>query len=115
MPAKVSILIPFYNCPYVDRAIESALQQTYPDVEVIVIEDGSSKHLPLIKPYAKHIRYIRKPNGGTASALNRGSELPAGLTSPGSARMMFIILTSWKARLHLWKNARQRQASPILT
>jgi glycosyltransferase involved in cell wall biosynthesis len=78
MPAKVSILIPFYNCPYVDRAIESALQQTYPDVEVIVIDDGSSKHLPLIKPYTKHIRYIRKPNGGTASALNRGIRIAGG-------------------------------------
>lgn len=78
MPANVSILIPFYNCPYVDQAIESALQQTYPHVEIIVIDDGSTRHVPLIKPYMKHVRYIRKPNGGTASALNRGIRLAAG-------------------------------------
>lgn len=72
MPPKVTVLIPFYNCPYVDRAIESALQQTYPNVEIIVIDDGSTEHTALIQPYSKHVRCLRKPNGGTASALNMG-------------------------------------------
>jgi len=70
--SKVSIVIPFYNCPYVDQAIESALAQTYPNIEVIVVNDGSTKFTEKITPYLKHIRYFEKDNGGTGSALNLG-------------------------------------------
>ncbi|BCB03440.1 glycosyl transferase family 2 [Bacillus sp. KH172YL63] len=69
---KVSIIIPFYNCPYVDRAIKSALNQTYQQVEVILVDDGSTEHFEKIKPFKDRIKYIRKANGGTASALNTG-------------------------------------------
>lgn len=69
---KVSIIIPFYNCQYVDKAIESALGQTYKNIEVIVVDDGSSKYIDKISPYFPSIRYIQKGNGGTASALNLG-------------------------------------------
>ncbi|KON92029.1 glycosyltransferase [Rossellomorea marisflavi] len=69
---KVSIIIPFYNCPYVDQAIRSAIHQTYPDIEVIVVDDGSTKFTEKINPYRHRIKYIRKSNGGTASALNEG-------------------------------------------
>jgi teichuronic acid biosynthesis glycosyltransferase TuaG len=69
---KVSIIIPFYNCPFVDQAIKSALNQTYKNIEVIVVDDGSTQHVEKIEPYKNRIRYIRKANGGTASALNMG-------------------------------------------
>ncbi len=69
---KVTIVIPFYNCPYVDQAIESALNQSYPNVEVIVVNDGSTQYVEKILPYLERIRYLEKPNGGTASALNMG-------------------------------------------
>ncbi|WP_144701089.1 glycosyltransferase [Fictibacillus phosphorivorans] len=69
---KVSIIIPFYNCPYIDKAIESALNQTHKNVEVIVINDGSTLHNEKIIPYLNKIKYIKKGNGGTASALNTG-------------------------------------------
>ncbi|MGP4082421.1 glycosyltransferase [Pseudalkalibacillus sp. R45] len=69
---KVSIIIPFYNCQYVDRAIESALKQTYKNCEVIVVDDGSIQHIEKIQPYKRKIKYIRKQNGGTATALNQG-------------------------------------------
>lgn len=69
---RVSIVIPFYNCAYVDQAIESALNQSYANVEVIVVNDGSTKHTDKIVPYRHRIKYIEKANGGTASALNTG-------------------------------------------
>jgi glycosyltransferase involved in cell wall biosynthesis len=69
---KVSIIIPFYNCPYVDQAIESALKQTYGNIEVILVNDGSTQYNDKYKKYLGKIKYIEKENGGTASALNMG-------------------------------------------
>lgn len=69
---KVSIIIPFFNCPYIGLAIESALNQTYQDIEVIVVDDGSTLHNEKVTPYLSRIKYIKKSNGGTASALNTG-------------------------------------------
>ncbi|WP_426446062.1 glycosyltransferase [Paenibacillus sp. S-38] len=78
MQPMVSIVIPTYNCPYVDQAIESALNQTYRSIEVIVINDGSTKHEEKIKPYFGRIKYMKKSNGGTASALNAGIRMARG-------------------------------------
>ena len=78
MMPKVSIVIPFYNCPYVDQAIASALAQTYPNVEVIVVDDGSNQHSERIVPFLDRINYVGKANGGTASALNYGIQLASG-------------------------------------
>lgn len=74
----VSIIIPFYNCPYVDQAVASALNQTYPNIEIIVVDDGSTMHQDKLAPYLNRIHYIGKANGGTASALNYGMSLASG-------------------------------------
>ncbi|AJS57463.1 glycosyltransferase [Paenibacillus sp. IHBB 10380] len=68
----VSVVIPFYNCPYIDQAIQSALSQTYTPLEIIVVDDGSTQHVDKITPYLPYINYLGKSNGGTATALNRG-------------------------------------------
>lgn len=78
MLPRVTIIIPFYNDPYVDQAISSALGQTYPNVEVIVVDDGSTLHQDRINPYIPHIHYLGKGNGGTASALNHGIRMSSG-------------------------------------
>jgi glycosyltransferase involved in cell wall biosynthesis len=70
--AKVSIIVPFYNCPYIDQALESLVNQTYKHIEIIVVNDGSTQYTDKIVPYLDKIKYIEKKNGGTASALNMG-------------------------------------------
>lgn len=77
---KVSIIIPVYNGEkYLKEAIDSALAQTYPYIEVIVINDGSSDRTAEIAlSYGKRIRYFSKENGGVASALNLGIKVMRG-------------------------------------
>jgi teichuronic acid biosynthesis glycosyltransferase TuaG len=75
---KVSIIIPFYNCPYVDQAIQSALNQTYPNIEVLVIDDGSTMFIEKIDSFRSRIIYLSKENGGTATALNEGIKAAKG-------------------------------------
>ncbi|WDM21126.1 glycosyltransferase family 2 protein [Paenibacillus polymyxa] len=78
MLPRVSIVIPFYNCPYISYSIESLLAQTYPNLEIIVVDDGSTIHTDKIQPYLNAIQYIGKQNGGTASAVNHGFHLASG-------------------------------------
>jgi glycosyltransferase involved in cell wall biosynthesis len=70
----VSILINNYNYGrFVAQAVESALLQTYPRVEVIVVDDGSTDDSPaVLEPYRHRLKLITKPNGGQASAMNLG-------------------------------------------
>ncbi|KAA8995404.1 glycosyltransferase [Paenibacillus spiritus] len=71
----VSVVIPFYNCPYAVQAVESVLGQTYAPIEILVVDDASERHTEQLAPYLDRIRYIRRSvNGGTAAALNRGIE-----------------------------------------
>jgi len=76
MPPLVSIVIPVYNgANYMREAIDSALAQTYPRIEVLVVNDGSSDNGEterIAKDYGERIRYFSKENGGVASAVNRG-------------------------------------------
>ena len=73
---KVSIIIPVYNgSKYLNYAIESALDQTYNNTEIIVINDGSTDNGltdEIAKGYGDQIRYFHKDNGGTSSSLNFG-------------------------------------------
>lgn len=78
MLPKVTIIIPFYNDPYVDQAIASAVNQTYENLEIIVVDDGSTLHQDRVAPFLGRIHYLGKPNGGTASALNHGIRMSSG-------------------------------------
>lgn len=77
---KVSIIIPVYNGEnYLKCAIDSALSQTYKNIEVIVVDDGSTDSTEEIAlSYGSRIRYHRKSNGGVASAVNCGVRMMQG-------------------------------------
>ncbi|MCM1218751.1 MAG: glycosyltransferase [Lachnospiraceae bacterium] len=74
----VSIVIPVYNgSNFLSQAIDSALAQTYDNIEIIVVNDGSTDRGATEKvalSYGDRIRYFSKANGGVSSALNFGIE-----------------------------------------
>lgn len=75
----ISVIIPLYNCEkYIKRCIESVINQTYKNIEIIIIDDGSSDNSieivnELIKRY-NTIRIIKQENKGVSSARNAGIE-----------------------------------------
>jgi len=80
----VSVIIDNYNYEgYISKAIESVLNQSYKNIEIIVVDDGSSdKSIDIIKSYQEKfpekIKTCFKENGGQASAFNAGVKLSTG-------------------------------------
>lgn len=83
MRKKVSIIIPCYNAEKtLKRCLDSVAKQTYPNLEVLVINDGSKdKSATIVSRYAKKypfIQLVNKENGGVSSARNLGLKLITG-------------------------------------
>ncbi len=81
MDAKlVSVVIPTYNyAHYLTGAVESALAQTYPDREVIVVDDGSTDDTrDRLAPFRGRIRYVHQENRGLSAARNAGIRVARG-------------------------------------
>lgn len=78
----VSIIIPVYNgSNYLKEAIESALNQSYKNIEIIVVNDGSTdggETERIAKEYGDRIKYFHKSNGGVSTALNYGVQKASG-------------------------------------
>ena len=80
---KISIAVPVYNVEkYISKCIESLLSQTQKDIEIILVDDGSTDNSGLIcDDYAqkdKRIRVIHKQNGGLGAARQSGLEVASG-------------------------------------
>ena len=80
---KISVIVPIYNVSeYLDRCMESLLNQTYTDFEIIMVDDGSPDDCGMkCDVYAmkdKRIRVIHKENAGLGMARNSGLEIASG-------------------------------------
>lgn len=83
MGKMISIIVPVYNAEStLDRCISALIEQTYQNIEIILVNDGSVDHsLEICRHYAAkdgRIRVIDKPNGGVSSARNAGLECAQG-------------------------------------
>ena len=78
--AHVSVIIPAYNAEsFIVDTVNSALNQTYKDLEVIVVDDGSKDGtLAALQPFGDRIRVHRQANGGVSKARNTGVSLSTG-------------------------------------
>ncbi len=77
---RISVIIPTYNhAQYLGEAIESVLSQDYPDMEVIVVNDGSTDNTQEVSSrYHGKITFIEQPNGGCSTARNAGLNVASG-------------------------------------
>ena len=71
---KVSIITPVYNqAQFIGETIRSVLNQDYPNIEYIVLDDGSTDKTPeAIKPYLDQLEYVRHDNIGESRTVNKG-------------------------------------------
>lgn len=84
MHEKISIIIPVYKVePFLKRCVDSVTNQTYKNIEIILVDDGSPDHCPAIcDEYARNdnrIRVIHQSNGGLSAARNAGIEAASGI------------------------------------
>ena len=94
---KVSIVIPAYNVEsYISRAIESCMQQSYENIEIVVVDDGSSDDTyNVVAAYSqkdKRIKLVRQKNAGVSSARNKALDMCEG------AYVLFLDSDDWFER-----------------
>ena len=95
VPGLVSVIIPCYNAePFVAEAIESALSQTYGEIEVLVVDDGSTDNsLDVIGQYEDRVTLLSGPNRG-ACAPQRATPAFSILTASSSSSSMPTTLSN---------------------
>lgn len=83
MQPLISVIVPIYNVEeYLDRCVDSIVKQTYKNLEIILVNDGSPDTCPKIcdlwKKKDDRIRVIHKKNGGLSDARNKGIDIATG-------------------------------------
>ncbi len=79
-PPRISVIIPTYNSArFIRQAVDSALDQTFTSLEVIVVDDGSTDDTrAVLQGYDNRVRYVYQDNTGPPGARNHGTRLAQG-------------------------------------
>jgi glycosyltransferase involved in cell wall biosynthesis len=106
----ISVLIPAYNAEdFIGEAIESVLRQTFKDIEVIVIDDGSSDQTRrIVESFSTKVRYYFQENSGAAAARNHCVKLSRG------EFLAFLDADDIWAERKLELQMRELEADPVL-
>lgn len=76
---KISVIIPVYNDEkYLAQCLDSVLKQTYSNLEIILVDDGSTDSIPEVYEKYANIRILHKKNGGVGSSRNAVLEMATG-------------------------------------
>lgn len=91
---KISIIVPVYNAEqYLERCVKSIIHQSYSNLEILLVDDGSKDDSPRICDELSlldhRVRVLHKQNGGVSSARN------AGLAASSSKYVMFVDADDW--------------------
>lgn len=79
----ISVIVPVYNCePYIEKCVNSILAQTYPNIEVVLIDDGSKDHslerINEIRSIHNNVIVLHQENKGASAARNAGARAASG-------------------------------------
>ena len=94
MSDLISVIVPVYKvAPYLDRCVQSIVDQTYENLEIILVDDGSPDNCPAMcdawAARVSRIRVIHKENGGLSDARN------AGMSAAGGEYIAFVDSDDW--------------------
>ncbi len=114
--AEVSIIVPVYNVEsYLAMCLDSIINQTYTDIEIICVNDGSTdKSLNILEHYKSlddRIIILNKENGGLSSARNAGMKVANG------NYIMFVDSDDWISSVaveHLYNNAKKYNSDIVI-
>lgn len=113
---KVSVIVPFYNVEkYIEKCLDSLVNQTLEEIEIILVNDGSQdnseeKAKEFEKRYPNKIKYYKKANGGLGDARNFGIKYATGEYIAFLDSDDFVELTMYE---EMYKKAKQENADMV--
>jgi glycosyltransferase involved in cell wall biosynthesis len=109
---SITVLVDTYNHErFIEEAIVSVLEQDFPrpDMEILAVDDGSTDRTPeILRKFERHLRVLRKANGGQASAFN------AGIPEARGEIVAFLDGDDWWAKNKLTRVAETMFADPSI-
>jgi glycosyltransferase involved in cell wall biosynthesis len=106
---SISVIIPCYNqSEYLPKAIESVLEQKYPFIEIVVIDDGSEDDTPKVAKSYQEIKYVYQENRGLAASRNTGIKNATG------NYLVFLDADDWLLPGGLQTNVEFLISNPLL-